>query len=157
MVLVTVALTGGVQAQTPLVGPGSTGQVAPQAVIDALQAAVDSKDATAIFNILNATPRDQRGPLAAYLLTAAQGLQVTDRQFAATLAALAFVSGGLTTAQQNAAITVVRNAPAGLAIVNNLLSTNVTGGFGFTTTNLSGLIQTLIVTENQNQTQASPN
>ena len=78
--------------------------------------------------------------------------------FAATLAALAFVSGGLTTAQANTATTVVRNAPAGLAIVNALLSTNLTGGFGFAATDTSGLlIANLVVSENQNQTQASPN
>jgi hypothetical protein len=52
----------------------------------------------------------------------------------------------------------LRAAPAGLAIVNTLLSTNVPGGFGFATTNTSGLlIANLVVTENQNQTQTSPN
>ena len=79
----------------------------------------------------------------------------TDKQFAATFAALAF---GLTTTQTKTAITVVRNAPSGLAIVDILLSTNSTGGFGFATTNTNGLlIANLIVTENQNQTQVSPN
>jgi len=44
------------------------------------------------------------------------------------------------------------------AIVNNLLSANLTGGFGFATTNASGLlIANLVVAENQNQTQVSPN
>jgi len=53
---------------------------------------------------------------------------------------------------------MLRAALPGLAIVDTLLSTNVTGGFGFTTTNASGLlIANLVVTENQNQTQASSN
>jgi hypothetical protein len=52
----------------------------------------------------------------------------------------------------------LRAAPAGLAIVDTLLSTNVTGGFGFATTNTSGLlIANLVVTENQNQIQARSN
>jgi hypothetical protein len=126
------------------------------ATLRAPQTAVDNRDSTAIFNILNSVPRDRRGPLATLLLTAAQN--ATDKQFAATFAALAFVSGAMTTVQANTAITVVRNAPAGLAIVNTLLSSHVTGGFGFATTNTSGfLIANLVVTENQNQTQVSPN
>jgi hypothetical protein len=153
--LATVALVGGVHAQQDASGTTPT-QVDMTATLQGLQTAVDNKDATAIINILNSVARDQRGPLATLLLTAAQN--ATDKQFAATLAALAFVSGGLTTAQTNTAIAVVRNAPAGLAIVNTLLSTNLTGGFGFATTNTSGLlIADLVVTENQNQTQASPN
>ena len=44
------------------------------------------------------------------------------------------------------------------AIANTLLSANLTSGFGFATTNASGLlIANLVVTENQNQTQVSPN
>lgn len=124
-------------------------------MIDALQAAIDSEDSIAILNIVSGTPMDELGPLAAYLLTAAQGSPVNDRQFAAILAALAFVSGSCMTAQQNASIVVVRNAPAGLVIVNNLLSTNLNGGFGFASANLTGLVlQSRIVAENQNQTQA---
>ena len=69
---------------------------------------------------------------------------------------MAFVSGGLTPAQQNTAIAVVRDAPAGLAIVNTLLSANLTGGFGFTALTTAGLFN-LIITENQNQVQSSPN
>jgi hypothetical protein len=154
--LATVALTGGVHAQQDASGTIPPTQVDLTARLQALQAAVDSKNSTAIFNILNSVPRDQRGPLATLLLTAAQN--ATDKQLAATLAALAFVSGGLTTAQTNTATTVVRNAPAGLAIVNALLSTNLTGGFGFAATDTSGLlIANLVVSENQNQTQASPN
>jgi hypothetical protein len=154
--LATVALAGGVHAQQDASGTTPTTQVAMTATLQALQTAVDNKDATAIFNILNSVPRDQRAPLTTLLLTAAQN--ATDKQFGATLAALAFVSGGLTTAQANTAITVVRNAPAGLVIVNTLLSSNLTGGFGFATTNTSGfLIANLVVTENQNQTQVSPN
>jgi hypothetical protein len=150
--LATVALAGGVHAQQNASGTTPPTQVDMTATLQGLQTAID----TAIFNILNSVPRDQRGPLATLLLTAAQN--ATDKQFAATLAALAFVSGGLTTAQTNSAITVVRYAPAGLAIVNTLLSTNLTGGFGFATTSTSGLlIADLVVTENQNQTQASPN
>jgi hypothetical protein len=53
---------------------------------------------------------------------------------------------------------MLRAALPGLAIVDTLLSTNVTDGFGFATTNASGLlIANLVVTENQNQTQASSN
>jgi len=37
-----------------------------------------------------------------------------------------FASGGLTGAQQNIAIAVIRNAPGGLAIVANLLSKSPT-------------------------------
>ena len=154
--LAAVALAGGAHAQQEASGMAPATQMDMTATLQALQTAVGNKDATAIFSILNSVPRDQRGPLATLLLTAAQN--ATDKQFAATLAAFAFVSGGLTTAQTSTAITVVRNAPAGLAIVNTLLSTNLTGGFGFTTTNTSGLlIANLVVTENQNQTQASPN
>jgi hypothetical protein len=154
--LATVALAGGVHAQQATSGTTPPTQVDTNAALQVLQTAVDSKDSTAIFNILNSVPRDQRGPLATLLLTVAQN--AADKQFAATLAALAFVSGGLTTAQTNTAITVVRNAPSGLAIVDILLSTNSTGGFGFATTNTSGLlIANLVVTENQNQTQVSPN
>jgi hypothetical protein len=141
--LATVALAGGVHAQATS-GTTPPTQVDTTAVLQVLQTAVDSKDSTAIFNILNSVPRDQRGPLATLLLTAARN--ATNKQFAATLAALAF---GLTTAQTNTAIAVVRNAPAGLAIVNDLLSSNLSGGFGFATTNTSGLlIANLVVTEN---------
>ena len=154
VVLATLVLAGSAQAQTAPTGtPPATDQ---NPVLQALQAAIDAKDATAIFNILNQTPRDQRGPLATLLLTAAQGLQGTDKQFAATLAAMAFVSGGLTPAQQNTAIAVARDAPAGLAIVNTLLSANLTGGFGFTALTTADLFN-LIITENQNQVQSSPN
>jgi hypothetical protein len=53
--------------------------------------------------------------------------------------------------------TAVDNKDA-TAIFNTLLSANLTGGFGFATTNASGLlIANLVVTENQNQTQVSPN
>src|SRR5882757_5295760 len=147
--LATVALTGGVHAQQATSGTTPPTQVHTTATLQVLQAAVASKDSTAIFNILNSVPRDQRGPLATLLLTAAQN--ATDKQFAGTLAVLAF---GLTTAQTNTAITVVRNAPSGLAIIDILLSTNSTGGFDLATTNTSGLlIANLVVTENQNQTQ----
>ena len=54
------------------------------------------------------------------------------------------------------AIAVIRNAPAGLAIVANLVSTSLTGGFGFSTLTTLALVN-LVVTENPNQTQASPN
>jgi len=124
--------------------------------MQALRAAIDSKATTAILNLLNQAPRDQRGPMAALLISAAQGLVVTDRQFAASLAALAFASGGLTGAQQNNAIAIIRNAPGGLAIVANLLSNSPTGGFGFSNVTTLALAN-LVVTENQNQTQASPN
>jgi hypothetical protein len=151
--LATVALAGGVHAQQATSGTTPPTQVDTTATLQVLQAVVDSKDSTAIFNILNSVPRDQRGPLATLLLTVAQN--ATDKQFAGTLAVLAF---GLTTAQTNTAITVVRNAPSGLAIVDMLLSTNLTGGFGFATTNTNSLlIANLVATENQNQTQVSPN
>jgi hypothetical protein len=107
--LATVALAGGVHAQQDASGATPTTQVDMTATLQALQTAVDNKDATAIFSILNSVPRDQRGP-------------------------------------------------AGLAIVNTLPSTNVTGGFGSPTTNTSDLlIANLVVTDNQNQTQASTN
>jgi hypothetical protein len=151
--LATVALAGGVHAQQATSGTTPPTQVDTTATLQVLRAVVDSKNSTAIFNILNSVPRDQRGPLATLLLTAAQN--ATDKQFAGTLAVLAF---GLMTAQTNTAITVVRNAPSGLAIVDILLSTNSTGGFGFATTNMSDLlIANLVVTKNQNQTQVSPN
>jgi hypothetical protein len=153
--LATVALAGGVHAQQDASSTTPPTQADMTATLQVLQTAVDNKDSTGIFNILNSVPRDQRGLPATLLLTDARN--TTDRQFAATLAALAFVSGGLATVPQtNTAITVVRNAPAGLAIVNTLLSTNATGGFGFATTNTNGLIiANLVVTENQNQTQTS--
>ena len=99
----------------------------------AMQAAIDARDSNAIISILNATPRGQRGSLASMLLAAAQSScnNQCDKQFAASLAALAFVSGGLTPAQQNVAIIIVRGMPAGLFIVERLLSNNLTGGFGF--------------------------
>ncbi len=155
---VAVVFAGAVYAQTLSPSSGDSRLVA-QAPVDqtdpkmqALQAAIDSKDTTAIFNLLNQMPRDQRGPMAAPLLSAAQNLVVSDKQFAASLAALAFASG----AQQNLAIAVIRNAPAGLAIVANLLSNSPTAGFDFS--NVTTLaIADLVVTENQNQTQASPN
>jgi len=138
-----------------LVAQAPTGQTDAKTV--ALQAAIEAKDTTAISNLLVQTPRDQRGPMAALLLSTAQGPVITDKQFAASLAALAFASGGLTGAQQADAIAVIRNAPAGLAIVANLLSTAPTGGFGFPSViTVAGLFN-LVVAENQNQTQASPN
>jgi hypothetical protein len=152
MVLAAIALAGGVQAQQGAPGAAS---VDVTISLQALQTAIDNKDATAVLDILNRTPKDQRGPLATMLLAAAQGLQGADNQFAATLAALAFVSGGLTNTQQNVAIAIVRSGPAGLAAVNTLLSTNLTGGFGFTNPIGAGI--NLVVTENQNQTQGSPN
>jgi hypothetical protein len=85
--------------------------------MQALQAASDSKDATAILNLLDQTPRNERVPMAGLLLPPAQNSTVSDKQFAASLAALAFASGGLTGAQQNSAIAVIRNAPSGPAIV----------------------------------------
>jgi hypothetical protein len=124
--------------------------------MQALQAAIASNDTTAIFNLLNQAPRDQRGPMAALLISAAQGLAFTDKQFAASLAALAFASGGLNGTQQNNAIAIIRNAPGGLAIVANLLSNSPTGGFGFA--NVTALAHVnLVVAENQNHTEASPN
>jgi hypothetical protein len=159
---VAVVFAGAAYAQTLSPSSGDSRLVA-QAPVDqtdpkmqALQAAIDSKDTTAIFNLLNQTPRDQRGPMAALLLSAAQNLVVSDKQFAASLAALAFASGGLTGAQQNIAIAVIRNAPGGLAIVANLLSNSPTGGFGFSNVTTLALVN-LVVAENQNQTQASPN
>jgi hypothetical protein len=150
-----LVLANGAQAQTP--PTGGTPPAADQTpALQALQAAIDAKDSQAIFSILNQTPRDQRGPLATLLLSAAQGLQATDKQFAATLAAMAFISGGLTPIQQNTAVAIVRDAPAGLAIVNTMLAANLTGGFGFTAVTTVGLFN-LIITENQNQVQSSPN
>lgn len=160
-----VAFAGIVHAQTSQVLPrgdrrvaqAPTGTQTPDATMMALQSAIDFKDTTAIFNLLNHTPRDQRGPMAALLLSAAQGLVATDKQFAASLAALVFASGGLTGGQQLNAIAIIRNAPAGLAVVANLLSTAPTGGFGFPSViTVSGLFN-LVVTENQNETQFSPN
>jgi hypothetical protein len=105
-----------------LVAQAPVDQTAPE--MQALQAAIDSKDTTAIFNLLNQSPRD-------------------------------FASGGLTGAQQNIAIAVIRNAPSGLAIVANLLSNSPTGGFRFSNVTTLALVN-LVVAENQNQTQASP-
>lgn len=160
---VAVVFAGAAYAQTLSPASGDSRLVAQAPPVDqtdpkmqALQAAIDSKDTTAIFNLLNQTPRDQRGPMAALLLSAAQNLVVSDKQFAASLAALAFASGGLTGAQQNIAIAVIRNAPGGLAIVANLLSNSPTGGFGFSNVTTLALVN-LVVAENQNQTQASPN
>jgi hypothetical protein len=152
---------GVAQAQTLGGPPDRTAaliaQALPQATLDALQTAIDDKDTAAILNLLNSTPKDQRGPMATMLLAAAQGAQAVDSQFAATLAALAFMSGALTSAQLAMAIAVIRSAPGGLAIVNTLVSTNLTGGFGLTT-NTAGLFNfNLVITENQNQTQGSPN
>ena len=159
--IATVAFAGAVQAQTSGVSPrdrliAQAPPVQTDPKILALQAAIDSKDTSAIFNLINQTPRDQRGPMAALLLSSAQSLVVSDKQFAATLAAFAFASGGLTGAQANIAIAVIRSAPAGLAIVANLVSTSSTGGFGFANVDTIALAN-LVVTENQNQTQASPN
>lgn len=161
----TAIFSGFAQAQTPTdnrwiaqgpiaQAPADPGQADPK--LQALQAAIDAKDTTAIFNLLSQTPRDQRGPMAALLLAAAQSLVATDRQFAASLAALAVISGGLTGVQQANAIAVIRTAPGGLAIVANLLSTSPTGGFGFSNVTTTALVN-LVVTENQNQTQTSPN
>jgi hypothetical protein len=67
-------------------------------------------------------------------------------------------ASGTTPTTQVDMMATLRAAPAGLPIVNTLLSSHVTGGFGFTTTNTNGLlIANLVVTENQNQTQASSN
>jgi hypothetical protein len=135
--LAVVALTSSAQAKQ---GTEPRTQVYMTAMLQALQTAVDNKDSTAIFNILNSVPGDQRGPLSTLLLIAAQNVQDADEPFAATFVTLAYVSGGLTTAQTTIAIDVVRNAPSGLAIVNTLLSSNVTDGFGFGTTSTSGLL-----------------
>jgi hypothetical protein len=130
--LATVALIGGAQAQQDTSGTAPSTQVKMTATLQALQTAVDN-NSTAIFNLLNSVPRDQRGPLANLLLTAGQNVQDTDKSFSAS-------------------------APSGPVIVNILLSSSVNGGFGFTTTGTSGfLIANLVVTENQNQTQARPN
>src|SRR3981189_3229591 len=93
--LATVALAGGVYARQGASGTTPTTTADLTATLQALQTAVDNKDATAIFNILNSVPRHQRAPLATLLLTAAQN--ATDKQFAATLAALALIRGGLMT------------------------------------------------------------
>jgi hypothetical protein len=67
-------------------------------------------------------------------------------------------ASGTTPTTQVDMTATLRAAPAGVAIVNTLLSTNATGGLGFTTTNTCGLlIANLDVTEHQNQTQASSN
>jgi hypothetical protein len=115
---------GGAQAQQDTSVTAPPTQVDMTATLQALQTAVDNKDSTAIVNLLNSVPRDRQGPLATRLLTAAQNI---------TLAALAFVSGGMATAQTTAAIAVVRNAPSRLAVANQ------------------------VVTENQDQIQANPN
>lgn len=157
IVVGTAALAGTVQAQTGPTGSGAIAQAAPPAAADstpvmqALQAAITAKDTTAIFNLLNATPRDQRGAMATLLLQAAQ--TSADKQFAATLASLAFISGGLTAGQQNAAITIVRNSPGGLAIVGALLANNTTGGFGFSTVGIAALV----TSENPNINSNVPN
>ncbi len=62
----TSASVGRLMAQTP------PDQADPK--LPALQVAIDSKDTTAIFNLLNQTPGDERSPLAALLLSAAQDL-----------------------------------------------------------------------------------
>jgi hypothetical protein len=116
---------------------------APTAAQVAMQAAIDAKDVSGAFAILNSTPRDQRGALATMLLTAAQ--TNGDKQFAASLAALAFLSGGLTTAQQNTAVAIVRSAPGGLAIVASLVSSSGTTTFGSTS-----ILSNLVITENKN-------
>jgi hypothetical protein len=103
---------GALIAQTP---PPAQDQAA---VLQALQAAIDTKDTTAIFNILNSTPKDQRGPLATLFLTAAQGLQAADKQFAGTLAALA--CSGEAPAQQTSRLLSSERA-GGLAIANTLV------------------------------------
>jgi hypothetical protein len=121
----------------------------------ALQTAINAKDAATILSIVDNTPKDQRGPLAALLLRSARDLRAADGQFAATLAALAYMSGGLSLAQQNAALIIIRDAPGGLAIVNTLVSNNLTGGFGLAIT--TAALFNLAITENPNQTQSSPN
>lgn len=151
IIVASVLLVGNVHAQ-----PAGTGSPVPPQTMVALQAAIAAKDVTAIANILSATPRDQRGPLATLLLSSAQSVQSADAQFAASLAALAFMSGGLTNAQQNTALAVIRSAPGGLALVSTVLSNNLTGGFGLSPAATTGFFN-LIITENQNQTQSSPN
>jgi hypothetical protein len=156
-----VVFVGAAQAKT--LGPSwgdsrlTTQAPADQTVpkMQALQVAIDSKDTTAILNLLSRTARDQRKPIAALLLLAAHNLVVTDKQFAASPAALTFASGGLTGAQQNIAVAVIRNAPGGLAIVANLLSNSPTGGFGLSNVTMLALVD-LVVAVNQNQAQASP-
>ena len=155
----TVALAASASAQQAGVATGNDAATSGEApaTLAALQAAIDNKDSKAILNILNSTPKDQRGPLAALLLASAQQVASTDKQFAATLAGFAFLSGGLSTIQQNTALLIIRAAPGGLAIIANLQASAPTGGFGLTNvTTITGLFN-LIATENQNQTAVSPN
>jgi len=46
----------------------------------ALQTAIEAKDTIAIFNLLNQTSRDQRGPMAALLVAGLFNLVVTENQ-----------------------------------------------------------------------------
>ena len=161
--IATAVFAGVVEAQTSGISPVTDcllaqapgDQAGPR--LQALQVAIDSKDTTAIGNLLSEQPRNQRGPTATLLLSAAQFLVATDKQFAATLAALAFVSGGLTPAQANNALVAIRNVPGGLTAVANLLSATPTGGFALANADTVAGLFNLIVAENKYQTQASPN
>jgi hypothetical protein len=65
------------------------------------------------------------------------------------------VAGGVHSQQDVSGTT----PPTQVDMMTTLQAANLTGGFGFMTTNASGLLiaNLVVVTEDQNQTQASPN
>ncbi len=84
--IATVAFDESVRAQASDVSQRSDRLVA-QAPTDqtdakmvALQTAIEAKDTIAIFNLLNQTSRDQRGPMAALLVAGLFNLVVTENQ-----------------------------------------------------------------------------
>lgn len=112
IVLIATCLTFGLVA-----GTASQAQQAQVAVSAEFAAAVAARDYPAIARIIKATPLQQRGVLARYLLNAALALKSTNLKAASLLAALAYETRALDAASAREALRLAFLSPDVIPIV----------------------------------------